>query len=150
MFKKIIVFLFFLLICNTGFVLADYDCQCVSGSGGTVSKCSPDCQNACASKGTMKDCKEKVDSGASAKLENPLKGVTSVQQFIGLIIRAALGIVGSLALLMVIYGGFLLMTAHGNEQQVTKGKDVLIWAVLGLIIIFTSYAVVKNILDILK
>ncbi|MDD4610576.1 MAG: pilin [Patescibacteria group bacterium] len=98
----------------------------------------------------MKDCKEKVDSGASAKLENPLKGVTSVQQFIGLIIRAALGIVGSLALLMVIYGGFLLMTAHGNEQQVTKGKDVLIWAVLGLIIIFTSYAVVKNILDILK
>ncbi len=75
-------------------------------------------------------------------LDDPLSGATP-QALIGKIINAALGIVGSIALLMFIYGGFVWMTAAGNEQSVAKGKGVLVWATIGLIIIFSSYALVK-------
>jgi len=65
---------------------------------------------------------------------------------IGTIIKAVLGVVGSLALVMFIYGGLLWMTAAGNTERVEKGKKTIVWAVLGLVVIFTSYALVKFIL----
>jgi len=81
-------------------------------------------------------------SGSPNELCNPLTGVTSPQMLIGKIIVAVLGIVGSLALLMFIYGGFTWMTAGGNQESITKGKNILVWATIGLIIIFSSYAIV--------
>jgi hypothetical protein len=78
----------------------------------------------------------------ATQLVNPI-GETSPQKLIGKVIQAALGIVGSIALAMFIYGGFVWMMAAGNSEAVTKGKNILIWATLGLIVIFTSYALVQ-------
>lgn len=68
------------------------------------------------------------------------------QILIGRIISAILGIVGSLALAMFIYGGFVWMTAAGSSEKVTKGRDIIIWATLGLVVIFSAYAMVKFVL----
>ena len=35
------------------------------------------------------------------------------------------------------------MTAAGNQEKVTKGRDILVWAVVELIVIFSAYALVK-------
>ena len=35
------------------------------------------------------------------------------------------------------------MTAAGNAEKVEKGKEIFIWAAIGLIVIFTSYALVR-------
>jgi hypothetical protein len=82
---------------------------------------------------------------SSVTLPNPLEKdeVLSPQVLIGKIIDKVLGVVGSLALLMFIYGGFTWMLAGGNAEAVTKGKNILIWATIGLIVIFSSYALVK-------
>ena len=79
---------------------------------------------------------------ATGKLTNPL-GTTDLQTLIGKVIKAVLGIVGSIALLMFIYGGFMWMTSSGNEQKISKGKNVLTWATIGLAIIFLSYTLVN-------
>jgi hypothetical protein len=79
-------------------------------------------------------------------LANPL-GTTSVPTVVGRVIAAVLGLVGSLALVMFIYGGFTWMTAAGNEQSITKGKNIVIWATIGLVVIFTSYALVRFVID---
>ncbi len=70
-----------------------------------------------------------------------------VDVIIGTLIKAVLGIVGSLALLAFVYGGFVLMLSSGNSEQVQKGKNILIWASVGLVVIFVSYAAVKFIID---
>lgn len=80
------------------------------------------------------------------KLTNPLTGNASsdtIPVYLGKIISYAMGIIGSLALVMFIYGGALWMLSAGNQEQVAKGKQVLIWAALGLAIIFTAYALVR-------
>ncbi len=82
------------------------------------------------------------------KLDNPLgNGVTDVPTLIGRIIRAVLGVVGSLALVMFIYGGFTWMLAAGSSEKVKKGRDIIVWAAIGLVIIFTSYALVSFIIE---
>ncbi len=75
---------------------------------------------------------------------NPIDA-TSPQQLIGKVIQAVLGISGSLALLMFVYGGFVWMLSGGNAEKVTKGKNTLVWASIGLVVIFSSYALVKAI-----
>ena len=69
------------------------------------------------------------------------------QALIGRVINATMGLVGSLALAMFIYGGFIWMLAAGNEQSVQKGKDILTWATIGLIVIFSSYALVNLVFE---
>ena len=69
------------------------------------------------------------------------------EEIIGKAINAVLGIVGSLALVMFIYGGIVWMTAAGNDQRVQRGKDTLLWAVIGLVVIFSSYALVRFVIN---
>lgn len=76
-------------------------------------------------------------------LDNPLGENVTPEIFIGKIILAVLGVVGSLALVMFIYGGLTWMTASGNSEKVEKGKNIIIWAVIGLAVIFMSYAMVR-------
>ncbi len=93
----------------------------------------------------------KVNFALAFSYENPLKSVfrgrdPDINILIGHIVQSVLGIVGALALAMFIYGGFLWLLSGGNNEQVQKGKNVLIYASLGLIIIFSAYAIVHYIL----
>ncbi len=83
------------------------------------------------------------EASGGQSFPNPLGEGTTVEVLIGRVIQAILGVVGSLALLMFIYGGLTWMTASGNKEKVEKGKDIIIWATLGLVVIFTSYVLVK-------
>ena len=58
------------------------------------------------------------------------------------VIRVLLSILGILALVIVLYGGFKWMTAMGNEENVGSAKKIIGAGIVGLIIIFFAYAIV--------
>lgn len=60
--------------------------------------------------------------------------------FIGRLIKGILGLSGSVALLMFVYGGVVYLTAQGENERVQRAKNTLIWATMGLAVIFGSYA----------
>ena len=76
------------------------------------------------------------------KIYNPI-AAESVPELVNSLVRNILGIVGALALFMFVYGGVLWMTSAGNSQRVEKGRETLIWATIGLIVIFASYAILN-------
>jgi hypothetical protein len=47
--------------------------------------------------------------------------------------------IGSVAFLAIIVGGFMLVTSAGKEAQVTKGKDIVKYAIIGLVIAMSAY-----------
>ena len=56
------------------------------------------------------------------------------------------GLLGFLALLATgyaLYGGFLMVTAAGDEEKVKKGKNILIQVILGIAVIIVSYSIVN-------
>lgn len=59
------------------------------------------------------------------------------------VIRGVIGIVGSIALLMFIYGGMRWMTAGGSEEGVKSAKAILKNATIGLLLIFFSYSIIS-------
>lgn len=60
---------------------------------------------------------------------------------IGDIIGILLSLLGVVFLVLIIYAGFLWMTARGDSKQVTKAKDILAESIVGLIILFASYSI---------
>ncbi len=69
-------------------------------------------------------------------------GNATPAEIIGRVIKAILGVVGALALFMFVYGGLLMLTSAGSPEKVKKGKDVLVWAIIGLGVIFGSFYLV--------
>lgn len=53
-----------------------------------------------------------------------------------------LGIVGSVALLMFVYGGIMFLISGGSSERVEKGKQIIIGSVIGLVIVFASYTII--------
>ena len=56
--------------------------------------------------------------------------------------KIILGIVGSLSLLAFVAGGLMWMLSAGNQEWVTRGKQTIIGAVIGLVVVFTSYTII--------
>lgn len=81
-------------------------------------------------------------------LKNPLSTDT-LPELIGQAIKTVLGVSGSLTLAVFIYGGFVWMTAAGNVERVQKGKNTIFWAAIGLAVIFSTYPLVRYILEVL-
>ncbi|MDP2656727.1 MAG: hypothetical protein Q8P11_04145 [bacterium] len=79
-------------------------------------------------------------------LPNPL-AVHSPAEFVNIVVNAFLGLTGSVALVVFIYGGITWMISEGEPEKIKKGLDTMIWAGIGMGIIFSSYAIVKFVID---
>lgn len=86
------------------------------------------------------------ETGRTVTLKNPLN-TASIPELVGNIIKAAVGVVGAFALLIFVYGGFLLLTSAGEAAKIQAGKDAMKWSVIGLVVVFSSYALVKFVLS---
>ncbi|MEI7512572.1 MAG: hypothetical protein WCK01_03890 [Candidatus Uhrbacteria bacterium] len=145
------------------------ECICADGSTSAVASCSAcvtlcsaaarggmtgyngTSGNACSGETAIADTPA-PDSGAavapvmrtpaSFSYVNPL-GTTNITTIINRIIRTALGFVGALFLAMFIYGGTLWMIAAGDEKKVMSAKLTLKNALMGIVVISLSYAIIN-------
>lgn len=69
---------------------------------------------------------------------------------IGKIIGAGLSFIGVIFLILMIYGGFLWMFARGNDQSVSKAKELITAAIIGLIIVMSAYAITSYVGSVLS
>ena len=58
------------------------------------------------------------------------------------ILNFFLGLLGLIAVAMLIYAGVLMVTAGGNDEQVGKSKKIITYAVIGIVIILLSWTIV--------
>lgn len=85
---------------------------------------------------------------AGTKLGQVTKGsglesgdLSTLEGSAGLIIKAALSLVGTIFLILTVYAGILWMTAGGREEQVEKSGKIIKASVIGLFIVMSSYAI---------
>lgn len=56
-------------------------------------------------------------------------------------------IVGVVAVIMIIYGGFRYITSGGDSSKVGDAKNTILYAIVGLIVVALSQFIVKFVLD---
>jgi hypothetical protein len=67
--------------------------------------------------------------------------VDDISDIIYNIVDWLVGVGAAVTVLMFVWGGFTFATASGDEKKVTQGREVLKWAVIGLLVILSAYAI---------
>lgn len=70
---------------------------------------------------------------------------TAIQNLVGNVML----FIGIVAVLFGLYGGFLILTAAGADDQVKKGKTIIIQVMIGIVVIFLANSIIKWVLGLL-
>lgn len=71
----------------------------------------------------------------------------SLRQAITTLLNFALFFLGVIATAFIIFAGFLYVTARGDDGQVEKAKNIMLYAAIGIIVILISFALVNTLLQ---
>jgi amino acid transporter len=77
----------------------------------------------------------------AAGLQDSSDGSATLTKTVATIIKAFLGLLGVIFIIMMLLAGFNWMTAAGEEEKVNKAKSTIQRAIIGLIIIVAAYAI---------
>ena len=70
-------------------------------------------------------------------------GQANIKRTIGNIINVLLGFLGIVAVVIILYGGLIWMTARGNEDSVKKAQQIIVAGAIGLAIILSAFAITQ-------
>lgn len=85
---------------------------------------------------------EKVDTDLGGTLGN-----RPLTETVASIINVALSLLGIVAVVIILAGGFMWMTAAGNEEKLEKAKQLIFGGIIGLAIILSAYAIARFVID---
>lgn len=89
----------------------------------------------------------KVNLGIEVFKDDLGLGTQDIRVTVAKIINVFMGLLGLVAVVIVLYGGFLWMTAAGNEDRIEKAKKMIVAGVIGLAIILSAYAIARFVVD---
>ena len=84
---------------------------------------------------------------------NSVGKTASIDTIVGNVLLTGMSLIGVVFFVLMIYGGILWMTSNGDEKAVKKSQNLLIAGVIGMIIVFSAFAItsfVGNILPTMK
>ena len=68
-------------------------------------------------------------------------GTKDLREGVMAIVNVILGFLGIIAIVIILYGGFIWLTSAGSEDKVGQAKKIITAGIIGLVIIFISYAI---------
>ena len=85
-------------------------------------------------------------------LDNDFKASTglgdaNIKTTIGNIINVALGFLGIVAVVIILYGGVIWMTASGSQDKIKKAQGIIVAGAIGLAIILSAYAITQFVIS---
>ena len=97
----------------------------------------------------VRAAKSLSDSGGALTKIASRSGIdeSNISTITGTVVTSALGVVGLVFLILMVYAGMIWMIARGDETQVTKAKNTIIAAVIGLVVTVGAYALTNFITD---
>ena len=90
-------------------------------------------------------------AASEMELPNPLAGGESkligITVVVGQVITVLFGVIGIVSLIALVIGAYYYLTAAGNQEKIKKGTETIIWAVIGIVVAFGSYAILSFIIE---
>lgn len=96
---------------------------------------------------SLTDFKGGLSAPSTEGYDAKLVEVTSAREFVVKVIKYALSFLGLIAVIICIYGGVRILTSVGESDGVEKGRKAITYAVIGIIVIMASYAIVNTVLQ---
>ncbi len=85
---------------------------------------------------------ESINQPTPVGFSNPLKA-TSIEALLGDILKLVSRLGAIIAVLYFIYGGFLYVTAQGEEDKISKAHSTLKWAAVGTAVLLSAEIIAR-------
>lgn len=84
-----------------------------------------------------------VTPSPSSTVKTDLGDVSSASplEFVSNIYGIGLGLIGGVALLAIIYGGYLILSSQGEPRKIQDGKQYIFYAIVGMFMAFAGFAI---------
>ena len=92
------------------------------------------------------DGTEKADLSSCPDLKNSLNK-NDLMTTLNTIINVVIGIIGFVAVMVIILGGVQYTTSAGDSGKVKKAKDTIMYGIIGLVVALMAYSIVNFILS---
>ena len=97
---------------------------------------------------------EEAGAAGGSAVGNASKGLndvnpganTDLMGQIQLILNAVYVVVGIVAVIMIILGGISYATSQGDAAKVKKGKDTILYGIIGLVVVLLAFAITSFVL----
>ncbi|MDD2907951.1 MAG: hypothetical protein PHH98_04890 [Candidatus Gracilibacteria bacterium] len=137
--KKIITFIFsFFIMFSFGF-LSDANAGIFSNNNTEINYCN----------GVPCGLKDGVDYIQKGGLNGPVTNGTG-SEYVQKIVAYGLSFLAIVAVILIIYAGFNLLISIGDEEKAKKSKTIIIFAILGLLIIFLAKPITTFVINVLS
>lgn len=73
----------------------------------------------------------------------------SPAEIVGTIIAGLLSLLGVVFLVLMVYAGYLWMTAQGDPKKADKAKDIIKNSVIGLVLVLAAYGITRLVVSLL-
>lgn len=84
-----------------------------------------------------------------ATLENPLGNIDLLNLIGKRIIPGLLGVIGAVAVVAIVWGGFTYVISRGNEETMKEAKATITYAIIGLLFAIISWIIINTVVEIL-
>lgn len=88
-----------------------------------------------------------TNTPAECNVPKDEKGKNDAMTIVKNVINVVLGLVGIIAVIMIIFGGFTFITSQGDAAKVAKGRNTLLYGVVGMVIALLAFAIVNFVLS---
>ena len=73
----------------------------------------------------------------------PARSFTTIGGMVNLLVSVLVFGAGIIFLVMLFYAGFIVLTGGGDPEKMTEARNIATYAVVGLVLILTSYLIVR-------
>ncbi len=90
-----------------------------------------------------------LQNRAADVLNQPGMAISSPEQYAGQVVKFFSGLMGAFFMLNIIIAGIIWMTSFGNSEKVELAKKIILWSVVGVLVVLSSYMIVAQIFNFL-
>lgn len=80
--------------------------------------------------------------------QNKLSEARSAKDILQTIVKWLLSLIGTLAVISLLYGGFLYITSQGDESKAERAKTIILYSIIGLVVIGLSAIIVNVVISV--
>lgn len=82
----------------------------------------------------------------TAPVQTDIGSANNIGEYVSLFLTWSYPVIGSLAVLMFIWAGYLYMTSQGNQENISTAKEIITATILGLLLLFTARLLLSDII----
>lgn len=144
-----VVAIIFLVIGGLMYMMSAGDEKMITRAKSTITSALIGLAIAVAAPTFLKELLAILGNSGGGNAQSLINNSLSVQQIAMKVLSFLLSVVGVLGIIGLVMGGSFYLTAYGDEKRIDKGKQIITYSIIGIVVALAALLIVKQLMALL-